>query len=267
MTALPAPLLRDPAAPLVRRNPLAKLGAAALIMVGLFLTIDPLTPAILLTVELAVLPFAGIAPVALLRRLAILVVAAAGVFVATALFTAERGGSTILDLGPIHATSGSLLVATAIALRIFAIALPGVVAITTIDPTDLADALVQQLKASARFTFGALAAFRMINLLGEEWRTLGFARRARGLDAGWSPVRRIRLFFDTVFALLVAAIRRGIRLAAAMEARGFDNRAERTVARPIRMVGADWALLAAAAALIGTASAISVVLGQWTFLL
>lgn len=266
MTALPAPVVRDVRAPIARRNPLAKLGAAAVIMVGLFLTIDPLTPALLLAVELAVLPFAGIDVRALLRRLALLIVAALGVFVATAMFTDERDGSTWFEAGPIHVTSGGLLVAAAIALRIFAIALPGVIALTTIDPTDLADALVQQLRTSARFTFGALAAFRLVSLLGDEWRTLLFARRARGLDPGWSPVRRVRMFFGTVFALLVAAIRRGVRLAAAMEARGFGHRPDRTVARPISMTGADWALLAAAVVAIGGASAISILTGQWTFL-
>lgn len=266
MTALAAPVVRDVRAPLARRNPLAKLGAAAVIMVGLFLTIDPLTPTLLLAIELAVLPIAGIDVRALFRRLSLLVFAAIGVFVATALFTDERGGATLFEGGPVHVTSGSLLVATAIALRIFAIAVPGVIALSTIDPTDLADALVQQLHTSARFTFGALAAFRLVSLLGDEWRTLLFARRARGLEPGWSPVRRISMFFATVFALLVAAIRRGVRLAAAMEARGFGYRPDRTVARPIGMVPADWALLVAACLAIGGASAISVLTGNWTFL-
>lgn len=266
MTALPAPFLRNPAAPLARRNPMAKLAAAAVLMVGLFLTIDPLTPALVLGVELAALLPAGIDARVVVRRLGILVVAGAGVFVATALFAEDRSGETLVALGPLVVTTGSLLAATAIALRIFAIALPGVIALTTIDPTDLADALVQQLHTSARFTFGALAAFRLVSLLGDEWRTLVFARRARGLDAGWSPIGRVRLFASTVFALLVAAIRRGVRLASAMEARGFGQQAQRSVARPIAMTPADWALIVAAVVVIGLASGISVATGQWTFL-
>lgn len=267
MTALTAPLLANPRAPLARRNPLAKLGAAFVIMFGLFLTIDPLTPALLLAVEVLVLAWSGMRPLVLARRLAILGVAACGVFVATALFTDDRSGATVFQFGPIEATTGSLTTASAIAVRIFAIALPGVIAIATTDPTELADALVQQLRAPARFTFGALAAFRMVPLLGDEWRTLVFARRARGIDQGWSPARRLRVFFATVFALLVAAIRRGVRLATAMEARGFGHGPRRTVARPIAMSGADWALLAAAATLMIAASAASMALGSWTFLI
>ena len=52
---------------------------------------------------------------------------------------------------------------------------------------------------------------------------LTLARRARGVDAGRNPVARLRLFASTAFALLVGAIRRGTRLAVAMDARGFDS--------------------------------------------
>ncbi len=59
------------------------------------------------------------------------------------------------------------------------------------------------------------------------------ARRARGVEAGRNPVARLRLFVSTAFTLLVGAIRRGTRLAVAMDARGFDS-------------GADWLLVAGA---------------------
>ena len=43
-----APLRPDPRAALARANPLAKLGAAAIVMLVLFLSVDPVTPAVLL---------------------------------------------------------------------------------------------------------------------------------------------------------------------------------------------------------------------------
>ena len=126
-------------------------------------------------------------------------------------------------LGPFAVTTGVLLTALGMALRVFAVALPGMIVFATTDPTDLADALVQNVRAPARFAIGALAAFRLVPLLGQEWQMLALARRARGIDAGRNPVARLRLFASTAFALLVGAIRRGTRLAVAMDARGFDS--------------------------------------------
>lgn len=255
------------ASPLGRANPLAKLGAAVAVMLALLPTVDPVTPAVLLAVTLACIPLARISARQLLRRTWPLLVAAASLVVVNAAFTAEPTGAVLVDLGPVEITSGGLLGGAILALRIIAIALPGVLAFVTTDPTDLADALVQQLRVSARFAYGTLAALRLLPLLGHEWRSIRLARRARGYEAGRSPVRSVRLFAGQVFALLVGAIRRGTRLATAMDARGFGSRPGRTYARTPRMRLVDWALLAAAAVLCATATALSVALGTWQLVL
>jgi energy-coupling factor transport system permease protein len=130
-----------------------------------------------------------------------------------------------------------------LALRVLAVAVPGIVVFATTDPTDLADALVQNARLPARFAIGALAAFRLVPLLGQEWRLLTLARRARGVDAGRNPLAHLRLFASLTFALLVGAIRRGTRLATAMDARGFASGAPRTFARRQRVRPADLALI------------------------
>jgi energy-coupling factor transport system permease protein len=142
----------------------------------------------------------------------------------------------------------------------------GVLAFAAIDPTDLADALVQHLRAPARFAYGALAAVRMLPLLAAEWQTIGLARRARGIDAGRNPAAAVRLFGGRVFALLVGAIRRATRLAVAMDARGFDTDRPRTFARRSRFGRADAALLGAGVLLATGATVVSMALGTWTFL-
>ena len=71
------------------------------------------------------------------------------------------------------------------------------------------------------------------------------------------------MIWSQVFSLLVSAVRRGVRMAAAMDARGFDIRGPRTVARPQPMRAADWALIVAALVAVAAASAVSVSLGQW----
>ncbi len=233
----------DPSAPLARRNPVAKVGAALLFSLPLIATMDPFTPAAALAVELVALPFFGVRPGIVARRAAPLLLAAVGVLVTMVLFAADRGGELLVSFGPVDVTTGVLSTAGGLILRIFAVALPGIVVFATTDPTDLADALVQNAKAPARFAIGALAAFRLVPLLGEEWRSLTLARRARGVDAGRNPVAKLRLFGSTAFALLVGALRRGVRLAVAMDARGFDAETPRTYARRQHFTPADTALL------------------------
>ncbi|WP_405099705.1 energy-coupling factor transporter transmembrane component T family protein [Micromonospora sp. NBC_01412] len=252
-----------PGAPLARRNPVAKVAAALVFSFTLLATLDPVAPAIALGVELAVLPLFGIRYRVLARRAAPLLLSAVGVVATLVLFAADRSGRVLVDVGPVLVTSGVLLTALGLALRMLAVALPGVIVFATTDPTDLADALIQNAKAPARFAIGALAAFRLVPLLGQEWQMISMARRARGVDAGRNPLARIRMFVSTAFALLVGAIRRGARLAVAMDARGFDAGTPRTVARRQRFRAADGLLIAGAAALAGAALAVSIALGAF----
>ncbi len=260
------PLIPDPAAPLARANPVAKLGAAAILMLACFLAVDLLTPALVLVVELVVVAFSGLRPGTLLRRAWPLLIAALGIGLANALFPAEAAGALVLAAGPVHLTTGSLLVGLALAVRLLGIAFVGLLALATTDPTDLADALAQQLHLSPRFAIGALAAVRLLPLLADEWQILSLARRARGVEAGRSPIAAIRLFFGKLLALLVAAIRRGTRLAMAMDARGFGSRPCRTWARLQAMRTTDWWLIIGALAVAVAATAASVAVGSWRFL-
>jgi energy-coupling factor transport system permease protein len=238
------PLTPDPRAPLASAHPLAKIAAALVLMFALFLTIDPLTPALVLLAELAAIPLIGIPPRALLRRGIPVLIAAIGIGFFNALL------------------SGDLVGGVAIGLRLLGIALAGIVAIASIDPTELADALVQHLHAPRRFTVGALAAFRLMPLFADEWQTIALARRARGLDSG-----RVIGFFSMTRSLLVAAIRRATRLAVAMDGRGFADPGCRTLARPRAIVRRDWALIAASLAVAAVATAASIATGSWRFLL
>ncbi|HEV8535681.1 MAG TPA: energy-coupling factor transporter transmembrane component T [Candidatus Limnocylindria bacterium] len=242
------PLTPDPRAPLARAHPLAKIAAALVLMVALFMTVDPLTPALVLLAVLVAVPATGIPPRALLRRTALLLVAAIGV----GAFNALLGGSVAAGV--------------AIAIRLVGIALTGVVAVASIDPTELADALVQHLHTPRRFTIGALAAFRLMPLFAGEWETIAIARRARGLD-DTGPVARVTGFVSTTRALLVAAIRRATRLAIAMDGRGFAAAGCRTLARPRPILARDRSLIAAAIAIALVATAVSIAAGTWRFFL
>lgn len=242
------PLRPDPRAVLARANPVAKLGAAAILMAVLFVSSGPVIPAIVLAGVLASVPLTGLAPRDLLARTWPLLVAALSVGVLNVLLA--PGGRGVPDL----------VMGLALGLRLLGIALSGVMALASTDPTDLADALQQQARLSPRLAVGVLAAVRMLPIMAVEWQILGMARRARGVSAGWSPVAAARLGFGMLLALLVGAVRRATRLAMAMEARGFGTAPSRTVARRQRMRLADWGLLAAAVALGAAAVGIGLVL-------
>lgn len=260
---LTVPLIPDESAPLARANPVAKLAAASVLMLALFASLDWLTATIILLGLVAAVALSGLRPQLLVARAWIVLLAAISIGVFNVLFAAEQVGPTVVELGPIAIGAQTLVDGLGLALRLIAVVLAGLLATATTQPTDLADSLVQQLHVSPRFAIGALAALRLLPLLGQEWQTLAMARRARGIEAGRSPIAAARLFAGQLLALLVGAVRRGTRMALAMEARGFGARPCRTAARIQRMRPADWAWIAAALLLAAAAIGISVALGTW----
>ena len=261
------PMVPDPGAPLVRANPVAKLVAALALLVALFASLDGVTAAVILVVLGALVPISGLTVGALLRRTWPVGVVAVGIAVLNVVFAAEQLGPTAIAAGPIRMGAETLANGGGLALRLMAIALAGILATATSDPTEMADALVQQARVSPRYAIGVLAALRLLPLLAQEWQTIGMARRARGVEAGRSPIAAVRLFLGRLMALLVGTIRRASRLALAMEARGFGAMPCRTAARPRRMRAMDWGWMIGAVALAGLAIGVSVALGTWRPLL
>ena len=264
---LVTPLIPDPAAPLARANPVAKLGAALIVMIALFASLDAVTALVVLAVLVALIPFSGLSPWALMSRFWLLGATALSIAVVNVLFAPQQLGPIVISLGPISIGAETLVNGVGLALRLLAIALAGLLATATTQPTDLADSLVQQLRVSPRFAVGALAALRLLPLMATEWQTIAMARRARGVDAGRNPLVAVALFGGQMLSLLVRAVRRGGRMALAMEARGFGAMACRSVARIQRMRPADWGLLLGALALGLGAIGVSVLLGSWRPLL
>ena len=260
------PLRPEPTALLARANPVAKLAAAAILLLVLFVSVDPVVPAIVLVGIGASLPFSGVATRSLLARTWPILVAALAVGITNAVVAEVQSGQVAVHLGPLTIGSDNLVAGLALGMRLVAIALSGVLALVTTDPTDLADALQQQLRVSPRFAVGALAGARLLPILAAEWQILRLARRARGVDAGRSPVAAVRIAGGQLLALLVGAVRRATRLAVAMEARGFGSRPCRSIARPQTMRAADWRLIVGTAVLGALAVSVSVGLGSWRFL-
>ena len=238
---------------LERINPVAQIIAILILTVTALATIDLLTPAVLVAAELTLLPAAGlIRRGQLWRRTWPLLLSAAGVAWVNLLFSTGDGWN--------WAGAGAL------ALRVIAVALPGVFLIASTDPVRVADALTVHWKVSTRLAYGALAAIRLAPLLVIEWQAIRLARRARGIDAGHNPLAALRLIAGAAFTLLVGAIRRGSRLAVAMDARGFDSsisRTERTNARGSVLHRRDYLFVAAVVVLCAATTAVSTATGLW----
>ncbi len=238
-----------PGVRLARVNPVAQLTALALVTVVLLVTLDPVTPSVVLAAELCLLPAAGLAsPRVLWTRTWPLVLGAASVGVVNVLL----------------AEDASLLDGTALALRVVALALPGVLLLAATDPVRLADALTIHWRVPTRFAYGALAALRLAPLLVAEFEAARLARRTRGVESGGRPGAALRLLAGTAFSLLVGAVRRASRLASAMDARGFDSGVPRTNARGSTLHGRDAAFVLGTAAVCATALTLSVLAGVFT---
>ncbi|MCZ2807017.1 energy-coupling factor transporter transmembrane component T [Modestobacter sp. VKM Ac-2983] len=249
-----APLSLGPArpVPLSAVNPVAQLSAVLVVTCVLLVSGDPVTPGVLLAAELALLPAAGLSrPGDVLRRTWPLLLSALGVAWVNVAFGSLDGGEAWLSGGTW-------------ALRVVALALPGILLVASTDPVRLADALTLHWRVSTRFAYGSLAALRLVPLLAAEWETIRLARRARGVDGGRNPVAHVRLLASTAFALLVGAIRRGSRLATAMDARGFDSGVTRTNARGSRLQPLDRWFVVGAVALCAAAVTASVLSGAWS---
>jgi energy-coupling factor transport system permease protein len=242
-------------------NPVAKLIAAAAIACALVLSVDWVSALTALVLEIPLLLALGVRWRPFLFRSAVIGVAAALTAVTNLLYGEPRG-IVYWHFLLINVSDGSIALAAAMFLRVLAIALPSVFLFLDVQPTELADGLGQLVRLPARFVIGALAGMRMVGLLRQDWQYLGYARRARGVaDHG-----RVRRLLGQAFALLVFALRRGTKLATAMEARGFGAHPTRTWARPSTFGGREVAVVAAGFVIAGAAIGVSIACGTWAFI-
>lgn len=226
-------------------NPLTRLLLMVIITTPLLATVDWVSAAVALGLTVAVAPLCGM-PWPRLARVAWPLLVVAPVSGVSMLLYGRPGGEVYFEWWLIRVTENSVTLAAAIMVRVLAMALPVVVLARDIDPTELGDALAQVGRLPARFVIGAMAGLRMVGLFKDDWQSLERARRARGIaDTG-----RLKHVATMSFGLLVLALRRGGKLATAMEARGFGRTppgVRRTWARESRLHARDgWALVVGA---------------------
>ena len=194
---------------------------------------------------LALLPIVLLAPLAIrslrggLLRLAPILLSAAGLAWTTAL------------LGDAPSLSGEAwLLGAKEAARITVFVAPGVLALGSVDPTALGDALGGRLRAPARVVAASVAGLIRAGHLGRQWEIITHARMLRGLGSRTSP----RMLAGATLALLVDALRGAQQQALAMDSRGFATATTRSWALPSPLRRAD---------LLGVAIALGLAVWPW----
>lgn len=244
-----------------RANPLAKLAAVILATAPLVASLDWVSGAVVVMATLVLLPLSGLSPVRFIFRAWPLLVAGLLAAWGTAL-VGNDSGAVLLDFGVFTITEGSVASGVATGLRAFAVAIPSVLVFSSTDPTDLANALAQKARLPHRFVLGALAGMRLLGLLTEEWRTLGMARRARGVGAHGTVLQRLHANLGQGLGLLVQAIRRAARLAVTMEAKGFGT-STRTWVRASQFAPRDAAVVLGGLLIGAAAGGAAIGVGSW----
>ncbi len=231
-----------------RRNPAAKLAAHLIIAMLLTVVFDPVTPLGFLALALICGRVLGHIPVMLmLRSLAPFWLLGITLILSNALFVNDPERATVTwSGGPITMTVEGAMIGLSLAERGVAITAFTVLLLLTTDPERLVRSLVQQVRLPARFAYPALAAYRFLPLLGEEWETIRLARRLRGQGRHPGMMSRLREQGRLLVPLFANAIRRADRVALAMDARAFGSGRERTHYRLLRFGPQDVLVIVAA---------------------
>jgi energy-coupling factor transport system permease protein len=232
--------------PLHRLDAAAKLGLAAALTAGLFMSSD--------FAGLAVMAAAVVLAVAVSRvpaRAAVRGLGAVGfivVFTIAANALRWEPAAALVRLGPIGVDGGGLRVGAFFAVRILVLVVGTSLLTLTTSPVQLSGGLERVMAPLKllRVPVGDLAmtltiALRFIPTTAEEAEAIVMAQQARGavFDRG-GPIARARAYAPVLVPLFFQLFRRADALATAMEARCYRGTEGRTRMREQRMGATDW---------------------------
>jgi energy-coupling factor transport system permease protein len=207
------------------------------------MTAEIATPLAVSVVALLALRVLGRVPwSAMVRPLLFALVFGFGVFWTSALFYVGPGADAADGRGgPLHLSADGVLYGIAIALRLLAILTASMLFVLTTDPTKFVVALIHQAHVSPCIAYSVFAAYRFVPLLEVEFENIRAAHQMRGAatEGGTMRIARLREVLGYAVPLLAAAVRRGERVALAMESRAFGALPNRTYFRVTTFTRAD----------------------------
>jgi energy-coupling factor transport system permease protein len=236
-----------------RLNPLTKLALVGSLVVAAFAVPFTWWPAALFAVVL--LP--AMVTAGVLRRFGLLVVKFVGpvvvaVFVVQGLFFPE-GDAVLAQLGPLSIKADGLLFAAQTASRLLVLVGAFLLLLLTTHPGVLMSAMVQGgLPPNVSYVLSAT--LQIIPTFHGRAQNILQAQRARGMETGGGPRRRLRALLALTGPLVLGSLTEVEERAIAMEARAFGAATQRTslVVIPDSAVQriARWALCVLAVATI-----------------
>jgi energy-coupling factor transport system permease protein len=157
----------------------------------------------------------------------------------------RRGGATVIGtfLGASF-TLESIMYGVAVAFRLVAMVLSGLLLLTTTRIEELELAMTR-LGLPYPIAFGFSAVFRFIPTMVGDGLTILAAQQARGVNvAGGSILSRLKNSAAIIAPLFITTMRRFGELPMAIESRGFVPMAKRSYYLSIKMRGVDYVVVA-----------------------
>jgi energy-coupling factor transport system permease protein len=226
-----------------RLNPLTKLLMCFLAAAVVSTANEPITPALVILLSFAATRGLGRVPWSVLGRPMLFGVPAAfGVFWTYTLFYAGSGPAWLFG--------------ATMATRLLAIMSASLMFVLTTDPAQFVRSLIHQVHVSPRIAYSVFAAYRFVPMLEVEFRSIRAAHQMRGGVGKRSLIDPVRELFGYTIPLLATAVRKGERVALAMESRGFGSLPRRTYFRVTKLSRNDLMFaLACVGAFIGLVTA------------
>ncbi|MEG0257849.1 MAG: energy-coupling factor transporter transmembrane component T [Christensenella sp.] len=182
--------------------------------------------------SLAVLAFSKIKWSTALKLLIPVAVLTLGMYMTGMKF--HSGANIGVGAGNALLSGSGVLSGLQLASRVLAFAGVGMTFVLTTNNMELMRSLEQQLHMPVKFVYGLQAAFSLLPNMQEEYRKTKAAFWARGIYP-FSVSPRL------LIPLMVKSVRWSEALAAAMESKGFDEKAKRTTYHPLKMRVIDYA--------------------------
>lgn len=132
-----------------------------------------------------------------------------------------------------------LLRVLGLGLKIMAISIYSAVFIKTTNSTELVISIVRYGKVSPKYAYAFLTAYRFLPTFKEELEIIKHAQEVRGIRNGNNIFNDIIDIKKYVIPMMSTAVRKGVRISMAMEARGFGKYEKRTYYREVNIDNRD----------------------------
>ena len=220
-----------------RLNPVIKLGLAATIIIGIFLSDTYVALLGFLALTLALGAYAGVVD-RLLALLKLLIPLALIMLVLQLAFM--RDGNIVWGF----VTDTGLITGSKACLRLLGVALPLILMLMVTKLSDLANACVEVLHVPYRYAFTFTTALRFVPVFGQEMNAIMEAQTARGIEYDTkNPIKKLQL-------MLISSVGKTDAPPLAAEQRGFYLRTRASSYKRYPIKGQDIAILIVSIALI-----------------